>query len=111
MDLRGMHNFSLMIFLMPEVKAIKNEVESVKQDATVLHNDVDPKSAKVSEDLEHWQNCKNGISKVKPWLQQAEIQKAVGLTKPITLVEAQNICGNIKTFNVEAKDIKTKIEK
>ena len=88
MDLRGMHNFSLMIFLMPEVKAIKNEVESVKQDATVLHNDVDPKSAKVSEDLEHWQNYKNGISKVKPWLEQAEIKMAVVLTKPITLVEA-----------------------
>ena len=66
MNLRGMHNFSLMIILLCEVKAIKNEVESVKQDVTVLHNDVDEQSAKVSEDLEHVQNYKNGISKVKP---------------------------------------------
>ena len=30
----------------PEVQAIQIEVESVKQDATVLHNDVDEQSAK-----------------------------------------------------------------
>ena len=34
---------------MPEVQAIQIEVESVKQDVTVLHNDVDEQSAKVSE--------------------------------------------------------------
>ena len=39
----------------PEVQAIKIEVENVKQDVTVLHQDVDEQSAKVSEDLEHWQ--------------------------------------------------------
>ena len=64
----------------PEVQAIKIEVESVKQDVTVLHHDVDEQSTKVSEDLEHWQNYKNGIAKVKPWLEQAEIKMAVGLT-------------------------------
>ena len=30
----------------PEVQAIQIEVESVKQDVTVLHNDVDEQSAK-----------------------------------------------------------------
>merc|ERR1712106_238245 len=93
----------------PEVQAIKIEVESVKQDVTVLHHDVDEQSAKVSEDLEHWQNYKNGISKVKPWLEQAEIKMAVGLTRPITLGEAQTIYDNVKTFNSESQEIKTKI--
>ena len=55
-------------------------------------------------------NYKNGIAKVKLWLEQAEIKMAVGLTRPITLAEAQNIFGNVKTFNVESKDIKIKID-
>ena len=93
----------------PEVQAIQIEVESVKQDVTVLHNDVDEQSAKVSEDLEHWQSYKNGIAKVKPWLEQAEIKMAVGLTRPVTLEEAQNTFRNVKTFSTEAKDIKLKI--
>ena len=92
-----------------EVKAMKMEVESVKQDVTVLHHDVDSQSSKVSEDLQHWQQYKNSIAEVKPWLEQAEIKMAVGLTKPSSLQEAQTVFGNIKTFCAEAEDIKTKI--
>ena len=35
---------------------------------------------------------------------------AVGLTLPVTLEEAQNIFRNVKTFSIEAKDIKLKID-
>ena len=34
---------------------------------------------------------------------------AVGLTRPVTLEEAQNTFRNVKTFSTEAKDIKLKI--
>ena len=35
---------------------------------------------------------------------------AVGLTRPVTLEEAQNIFRNVKTFSIEAKDIQLKID-
>ena len=92
-----------------DVEAMKLEVESVKQDVTVLHHDVDEQSSKVSEDLQHWQQYKTSIAQVKPWLEQAEIKMAVGLTKPSSLQEAQTVFGNMRTFSAEAEDIKSKI--
>ena len=92
-----------------EVEDIKIQVKTVKEEVNVLHTEVDDHSAKISEDLEHWQNYKNGITKIKPWLEQAEIKMAVGLTRPITIEEARSIYGNMKVFNKEADDIQLKI--
>ena len=92
-----------------EVEDIKVQVETVKEEVNVLHTEVDDHSAKISEDLEHWQSYKNGITKIKPWLEQAEIKMAVGLTRPITIEEARSIFGNMKVFNKEADDMQDKI--
>ena len=93
----------------PEVKEIQIQVNTVKEEVIVLHTEVNDQSAKISEDLEHWQNYKSGITKIKPWLEQAEIKMAVGLTRPITIEEARSIYGNMRVFNKEADDMKEKI--
>ena len=94
----------------PEVAAIKVEVENVKQDVNVLHTDVDKQSSKVSEDLQYWQKYRDSIGQVKPWLEKAEVKMAIGFTKPSTLEDARQEFDNIKLFNKESDEVRVKIE-
>ena len=94
----------------PEVAAIKVEVESVKQDVSFLHQDVDKQSSKVSEDLQFWQKYRESIAQIKPWLEKAEVKMAIGLTKPSSLQDAKQEFDNLKLFNKESDDVRVKIE-
>ena len=61
----------------------------MKKDVTELHGEVDEQTSKVSQDLQHWVRYKNGIAAVKPWLEQAEVKMAVGLTRPFSISESR----------------------
>ena len=77
-------NYTQFILLSPQV-----EVATVKRDVTELHGEVEEQTCKVSQDLEHWVRYKDGISTVKPWLEQAEVKMAVGLARPFSISESR----------------------
>jgi hypothetical protein len=46
---------------------------------------------------------------VKPWLEQAEVKMAVGLTKPLGLDHAKKVLQELQQFKKEADDIEAQI--
>ena len=78
------------------------EIIFVKVGATLdgLDEEVKNECAKFSEDVKYWAQFQTGIKAFKPWMKKAEEKRTEGLTKPMTLVEACEILGYAKNYQV-----------
>jgi hypothetical protein len=50
----------------------------------------------VGQDLTHWQDYKSGLQEVKPWIEQAEVKVNMGIPKPLSLQEAQQLLNSTR---------------
>ncbi len=94
----------------PDVNSIREEVSEVKKDVEALNTSVDQHSASVVQDLEHWQDYQQELSKLRPWLEKAEIKVAMGLSRPLTLGEAEMDLEALEVFSEEVASMKDAIK-
>jgi hypothetical protein len=52
--------------------------------------------AKFSQDIKFWAEFQTGIKEFAPWMKQAEVRKAAGITKPASLEQATKILEDSK---------------
>ena len=67
---------------------LQEEVESVKVDVQKLNTCVEEQSSNVAGDLDNWNEYQEGLVKLRPWLEKAEVRVAMGLTRPQSVEDA-----------------------
>ena len=70
------------------VAGLQEEVESVKVDVQKLNTSVEEHSSNMACDLDNWNEYQEGLVKLRPWLEKAEVRVAMGLTRPQSLEDA-----------------------
>jgi soluble cytochrome b562 len=93
---------SIICFLLAE-NGENVEAAQLKADVTALRDSVRRllqavlmQVSSVGQDLIHWQDYKSGLQEVKPWIEEAEVKVNMGIPKPLSLQEAQNLLGSSK---------------
>lgn len=74
-----------------EAAQLKADVIALRDSVLGLHQAVLMQISSVGQDLTHWQDYKSGLQEVKPWVEQAEVKVNVGIPKPVSLQEAQQL--------------------
>ena len=67
---------------------LQEEVESVKVDVQKLNTSVEEHSSSIACDLDNWNEYQEGLVKLRPWLEKAEVRVAMGLTRPQSMEDA-----------------------
>ena len=67
---------------------LQEEVESVKVDVRRLNSSVEEHSGSIACDLDNWNEYQEGLARLRPWLEGAEVRVAMGLTRPQSVEDA-----------------------
>ena len=67
---------------------LQEEVESVKVDVRRLNSSVEEHSGSIACDLDNWNEYQEGLVRLRPWLEKAEVRVAMGLTRPQSMDDA-----------------------
>ena len=67
---------------------LQEEVESVKVDVQWLNTSVEEQSGNIACDLDNWNEYQEGLVRLRPWLEKAEVRVAMGLTRPQSMDDA-----------------------
>jgi len=79
-----------------EAAQLKAEVTALRDSVRGLLQAVLMQVSSVGQDLIHWQDYKSGLQEVKPWIEEAEVKVNMGISKPLSLQEAQNLLGSTR---------------
>jgi hypothetical protein len=79
-----------------EAAQLKAEVTALRDSVHGLLQAVLMQVSSVGQDLIHWQDYKSGLQEVKPWIEEAEVRVNVGIPKPVSFQEAQNLLGSTR---------------
>lgn len=77
-----------------EAAQLKAEVTALRDSVRGLLKAVLMQVSTVGQDLIHWQDYKSGLQEVRPWIEEAEVKVNMGIPKPLSLQEAQNLLGS-----------------
>lgn len=83
-----------------EAAQLKTEVVALRDSVLGLHKAVLMQISSVGQDLTHWQDLKSGLQEVKPWIEQAEVKVNMGIPKPLSLQEAQQLFDSARVCTV-----------
>jgi soluble cytochrome b562 len=79
-----------------EAAQLKAEVTALRDSVHGLLQAVLMQVSSVGQDLIHWQDYRSGLQEVKPWIEEAEVKVNVGIPKPASLQEAQNLLSSTR---------------
>ena len=79
-----------------EAAQLKAEVMALRDSVLGLHHAVAMQISSVGQDLSNWQDYKSGLQEIKPWVEQAEVKINMGIPKPVSLKEAQQLLDSTK---------------
>ena len=60
----------------------------VKVDVRRLNSSVEEHSGSIACDLDNWNEYQEGLARLRPWLEGAEVRVAMGLTRPQSVEDA-----------------------
>jgi len=76
----------------------KDELERIRKYVEDLYTRCATECDNFSEDVKYWAQYRTGIKEVTPWLVNAEVRSAEGLSKPSTLDEANAMFSMVEGF-------------
>ena len=83
-----------------EAKRFVNRLDKARMTVDALTEEVKAECQKFSQDVKFWAEFQTGVKEFEPWVRKAEVRKKEGLKKPMTLVEACQVLGESKNFQV-----------
>ncbi|XP_068085330.1 muscle-specific protein 300 kDa [Anabrus simplex] len=86
-----------------EATQLRSEVLALRDAVGMLQHAVGVQMGSVERDLVSWQEYRHGLQEVRPWVEQAEVKVSMGMPKPITFMEAQNLQQQAKLFKQECE--------
>ncbi|CAG2068079.1 unnamed protein product, partial [Timema podura] len=93
-----------------EAEQLRLEVERLRSSVLALNHAVDNQISSVGRDLVNWQEYKSGLQEIKPWVEQAEVKVTMGMPKPVSLQEAQQLLDSARDFEQQCEGQLTKLQ-
>lgn len=81
-----------------EAKRLKTEVFKLQESISAINRSVDAQAGVIKEDAQNWQNYKNEVEIIKPWVESCESQLKIVSVKPNSLQEAFELHEKSKLF-------------
>ncbi|XP_063222936.1 muscle-specific protein 300 kDa isoform X4 [Bacillus rossius redtenbacheri] len=79
------------------------EVDQLRAELVAVQRAVEGQISAVGQDLQHWQEYRASLEQIRPWVEQAEVKVNMGIPRPVSLQEAQQLLDSVKALEQECE--------